>query len=275
MLDTVHNTIKELLYAKGQIDPLEVDLAFNPPTKEWVNSRTVPTLNFFLYDLEENTELRQADYDLISSKNAKGMGSSTRRVPAKRFDLHYMVSAISSVIDDEHMLLWRAMVTLLKNPSVPEQFLPETILKLELPVKGRVSQPDDGPRPVDLWSALETPPRPSLLYILTVPVDLETGFESPLVLTRTARYRLLEQESAAAEESFHIGGTVKDRLGKPISGASVGLLGHDAILSDALGRYVLTRVPSGAAKLEVSLDGKKAKAFTLEIPSDSYDVILE
>lgn len=275
MLDTVHNTIKQMLYAKGQIDPNEVDIEFNPPTKEWVNSRTVPTLNFFLYDLEENTELRQSDYDKISSKNAKGISSSIRRVPARRFDLHYMVSAISSVIDDEHLLLWRAMVTLLKNPSIPEQFLPENILKLELPVKGRVSQPDDGPRPMDLWSALETPPRPSLLYVLTVPVDLETGFESPLVLTRTARYRLLEQESSASEVAFHIGGVVKDRLGAPLAGAKVNLLGHDALLSDSLGRFVLTHVPAGEAKLEVSIDGKKPKVVKLEIPSDNYDVTLE
>ena len=275
MLDTVHNTIKQMLYAKGQIDPNEVDIEFNPPTKEWVNSRTVPTLNFFLYDLEENTELRQSDYDKISSKNAKGISSSIRRVPARRFDLHYMVSAISSVIDDEHLLLWRAMVTLLKNPSIPEQFLPENILKLELPVKGRVSQPDDGPRPMDLWSALETPPRPSLLYVLTVPVDLETGFESPLVLTRTARYRLLEQESSASEVAFHIGGVVKDRLGAPLAGAKVNLLGHDALLSDSLGRFVLTHVPAGEAKLEVSIDSKKPKVVKLEIPSDNYDVTLE
>jgi Pvc16 N-terminal domain/Carboxypeptidase regulatory-like domain len=275
VLDTVHNTIKELLYAKGQIDPTEVEIEFNPPTKDWVNSRVAPTLNFFLYDLEENTDLRQADYDLISSKNAKGVSSSTRRVPPKRFDLHYMVSAISTVIDDEHLLLWRAMVTLLKNPTIPEQFLPENILKLELPVKGRVSQPDDGPRPMDLWSALETPPRPSLLYVLTVPVDLETGFESPLILTRTARYRLLEQESAAAEVAFHIGGVVKDRLGSPISGANVGLIGHDKLRSDSLGRFVLTHVPAGEVKLEVSLEGKKSKTVTLEIPSDNYDVTLE
>ena len=275
MLDTVHNTIKELLYAKGQIDPLEVEIEFNPPTKEWVNSRTVPTLNFFLYDLEENTELRQADYDKISSKNAKGVASSTRRVPARRFDLHYMVSAISSVIDDEHLLLWRVMVTLLKNPSIPEQFLPEAILKLELPMKGRVSQPDDGPRPMDLWSALETPPRPSLLYVLTVPVDLEIGFESPLVLTRSAKYRLLEQESSAAEVAFHIGGVVKDRLGSPIAGARVNLLGRDVLLSDTLGRFVMTHVPAGEARLEVSIDGKKIKTVKLEIPSDNYDVTLE
>ena len=275
MLDTIHHTIKELLYSKGQIDPLEVEIEFNPPTKDWVNSRVSPTLNFFLYDLEENTELRQADYDLISGKNAKGMASSTRRVPPRRFDLHYMVSAISTVIDDEHLLLWRAMVTLLKNPTIPEQFLPETILKLELPVKGRVSQPDDGPRPMDLWSALETPPRPSLLYVLTVPVDLETGFESPLVLTRTARYRLLEQESSASEVAFHIGGVVKDRLGTPIPGASVNLLGRDPLLTDALGRFVMTHVPAGEAKLEVNMDGKKPKTLKLEIPSDNYDVTLE
>jgi Pvc16 N-terminal domain/Carboxypeptidase regulatory-like domain len=275
MLDSVHNTLKQLIQTKGQIDPMDVEIEFNPPTKDWVNARTMPTLNFFLYDLEENTELRQSDYDLISSKNAKGMNSSVRRVPARRFDLHYMVSAISSVIEDEHLLLWRAMVILLKNPTIPEEFLPDSVKKLELPMKGRVSQPDDGPRPMDLWSALETPPRPALLYVLTVPVDLEIGFESPLILTRSARYRLLEQEDAAAEVAFHIGGVVKDRLGSPISGANVGLIGHDKLRSDSLGRFVLTHVPAGEVKLEVSLEGKKSKTVTLEIPSDNYDVTLE
>ncbi len=273
MLDTVHNTIKELLYSKGHVDPLEVAIEFNPPTKDWVNARTMPTINFFLYDLEENTELRMSDYEMVSSRDARGMGSATRRVPARRFDLHYMVSAISSVIDDEHSLLWRAMVTLLKNPDIPEELLPEAVKKLELPIKGRVSQPDDGPRPMDLWSTLESAPRPSLLYVMTVPVDLETGFESPLILTRSVRYQLVEQESADAV-GYHIGGVVKDRLGSPIVGASVQLAGRDALRSDALGRFVLTHVLAGEAKLEVSLDGKK-RTVKLEIPSDNYDVILE
>jgi hypothetical protein len=55
----------------------------------------------------------------------------------------------------------------------------------------------------------------------------------------------------------------------------VNLVGRDSLLSDALGRFVMTHVPAGEAKLEISIEGKKPKTVNLEIPSDNYDVTLE
>jgi Pvc16 N-terminal domain/Carboxypeptidase regulatory-like domain len=272
MLADINNTLRQLIYTRAKLEPSEVDIQFDAPTKEWVNSRTKPTVSFFLYDLEENTELRRNALEATQVRSASGGSISVKRPPPRRFNLNYMVSAISTVVEDEHHLLWRVMSALLKNPTIPDELVPDIVRQFEIPLHGRVSQPDDGPRPIDLWNSLETAPRPSLLYVLTVPVDLETEFTAPLVLTRTLRYNT--QEGTFVEAQHHIGGRVVDKLGAPIAGALV-VRNTTQIRTDVNGRFVLVGVPEGAVNLEVSVDGKKPRKVKLEVPADHYDVIVE
>ena len=185
MLADISQTLRDLIYSRAKLESSDVDISFEAPTKEWVNSRTKPAISFFLHDLEENTDLRRTAMELMPVRSVGGNSVGVRRAPPRRFNLHYMVSAISTVVEDEHHLLWRVMSALLKNPTLPEDVVPESVKRLEVDLLGRVSQPDDGPRPIDLWNSLETAPRPALLYVLTVPVDLEAEFTAPLVLTRT------------------------------------------------------------------------------------------
>lgn len=272
MLSDINQMLRDLMYAKARLEPAEVDIQFDAPTKEWVNSRTKPTVSFFLYDLEENTELRQSALETMQVRGANGGSIAVKRPPPRRFNLHYMVSAISTVVEDEHHLLWRVMSALLRNPTIPEEFISEAVKRLEIPLHGRVSQPDDGPRPIDLWSSLETAPRPALLYVLTVPVDLEMEFTAPLVLTRTLRYQTTA--GVLAESTHHIGGKVVDKLGSPFQNVRVSYRGTE-LRTDINGRFVLVGVPEGAITLDVRAEDKKPRKVTLTVPSDNYDVILE
>src|SRR5260221_3969921 len=78
----------------------EVDISFKPPTAEWVHSLLMPTINFFLFDLQENTDLRRTG--MQTSRNGS---QASHRMPPRRFDLRYMVSALTTEIEDEHLLL--------------------------------------------------------------------------------------------------------------------------------------------------------------------------
>ncbi len=272
MLSDINQTLRQMIFERARLDPSEVEIQFDAPAKEWINSRTKPTISFFLYDLEENTELRQSAMEAVQVRGANGNTISVKRPAPRRFNLNYMVSAISTVIEDEHHLLWRVMSALLRTPVIPEEFISENVKRLEIPLRGRVSQPDDGPRPIDLWNSLETAPRPSLLYVLTVPVDLETEFTAPLVLTRTLRYNTVE--GVFADAFHHIGGRVVDKLGAPMQNARVMRNGTE-IRTDQNGRFVIVSVPEGVMQLEVNLDGQKPRKVKLEVPSEHYDVILE
>jgi hypothetical protein len=272
MLSEFNQTLRDLIYARAKIDPLDVDISFDAPTREWVGARTKPTVNLFLYDLEENTELRRNGLEALPMRGAGPEARAVHRLPPRRFDLNYMVSAISTVVEDEHHLLWRVMSALLRSPVLPEEYISENVKRLEVDLRGRVSQPDDGPRPVDLWNSLETAPRPALLYVLTVPVDLETEFTAPLVLTRTLRYQT--QEGSIVEAIHHIGGRVIDRLGTPQVGVEV-RYGATRLTTDVDGRFVLVGVPEGSVKVEVVQNGKKARTVTLEVPSEHYDISID
>ena len=270
MLTELHATLRTLLYDRGLIDRAEVDIEFAAPAKSWINGRTRPTINFFLYDIDENTDLRNT-----AVQTSRGNGVGVHRMAPRRFDLRFMVSAITTVIEDEHLLLWRALVTLMKYSTIPAELVPPSARVHELPVATKVTKPDDSPRPLDLWSALETPPRPALLYVVTLPVDLEIMLESPLVLTRTTRY-LRPLDGGPVEQGVHIGGVVRDRRGRPLAGARVAAAGKvfEATTS-AEGEFVLPDVGTGPVTLRVSREGRPEKRVTFEIPSDRYEIVVD
>ncbi|HEY7637520.1 MAG TPA: DUF4255 domain-containing protein, partial [Gemmatimonadales bacterium] len=223
MLAELHTSLQHLLRERGLLDVRDVDIEFDPPAKAWIAARIRPTLNLFLFDIQENTELRQT-----AMETTRGNGRGIHRMPPRRFDLRYLISALTTDVLDEHLLLWRAMVTLLKHPVLPVELLPESIRRHDLPVQASLSKGEDGPRPLDIWSALESPPRPSLLYTVTVPVDLEIAIETPLVFTRTARYTQVREAGAGQDVGTHIGGVLRDRKGLPIAGARVSVEGRVA-----------------------------------------------
>jgi len=199
MFPEIHDTVAALLNRYGKIDPQEVEVTFEPPTRERVQSLLRPVINFFLLEIQENTDLRQTNRQTLREP-----GQALHRMPPRRFDLRYMVSALATVVEDEHILLWRTLTTLLKYDKFPEEVLSEPLRGLDPLPTARVLQPEEGPRLLDYWSALGVPPRPALLYAVTVAVDLDITLTSPLVLSRTVRYTRLptadEEEAAASEE---------------------------------------------------------------------------
>jgi hypothetical protein len=272
MLADLHVSLQHLLRERGLLDARDVAIEFDPPVKSWVAGRTQPTLNLFLFDLQENTELRQTGME-----TTRGNGRGVHRMPPRRFDLSYLVSALTTDVMDEHLLLWRAMVTLLKHPVLPVEFLPESISRYDLPVQANVSRAEDGPRPLDIWSALVSPPRPSLVYVVTVPVDLEIAIEAPLVFTRTARYAQVLEAGAGQDVGTHIGGVLRDRKGLPIAGARVSVEGRVApeATTNAAGEFTLAGMPTGAVTLRVVRDRSVPKLVKVQVPSDSYEIVTD
>lgn len=165
------------------VQGLLADLRFDLPARQWVGSLQRPTVNFFLYDIQENTELRQPNPHAGRAK-----GEVAHRLPSRRFDLRYLVAAFCSVAADEQLLLWRVLAALLKHPELPVDALPEELRGLEAPLPTRVGRPDDAPRALELWNALDLPPRPALFYTVTAPLDLEVEFSAPLVLSTMTHF---------------------------------------------------------------------------------------
>jgi hypothetical protein len=282
MLLELHNTIQRLIYERGNISPHEVDIMFEAPTRERIDKLIRPAINLFLFDLQENTELRQSDFERTRSN-----GRAERRMAPRRFDLRYMVSALTTEVEDEHELIWRVLLTLVRYPLFPQELLSEELRSLQPAPTTKVSQADEGQRLSTIWTTLGVPPHPALYYVVTVPVEMNLVIEAPLVLTRTARYMRTHAKEVPPEIATQIGGVVRSAEGKPLANVKVALEGRAAIGSETNeeGHFVLAGVPSGTVKLRLSRPDGAAKIVTVEVPqprleatsSDErpYDIVLE
>ena len=165
MLPELHELFRELIYRRGAIDASEVDVTFDPPTQEWVDGLVRPTLNFSLVDAQENLNLRHA-----SPQTVRTNGHTQVRMPPRRVDLRYLVTAITTDTEDSQRLLWRALVTLMRTPELSPDSLPEEVRRqVEAPLVVRVAQQDAGINVLDFWSAVGANARPAFVCVLTVP----------------------------------------------------------------------------------------------------------
>lgn len=268
MLLELHNSIRRLLYERGRINPREVDIRFEAPIRERVEKLTRPTINIFLFDVQENRDRRQSDFQPTRTN-----GHFERRLLLRRFDLRYMVSILTTSSEDEYLLLWRVLATLVQHPQFPEELLSEELRQLETALATQVSQDDVGERLSSLWSGLGVSPHPALFYVVTVPLDISQAIEAPLVLTRTTRYSRLHGKGMTPDIRTQIGGIVRGGTGEPLANVKVALEGSAAIESatNAEGRFVLRGVPAGTVKLRVTQADGTQKVVTVDVPGSQSE----
>jgi hypothetical protein len=280
MLLIIHHVLRRLLYERGQISEQEVEISFEAPTRERIESLWQPTISLFLYAVQENVELRQHGYQAVTAN-----GRAERRPLPRRFDLRYMVSAISSEIEDEHQLLWRVLTTLLRYPQLPEELLPEELRATGVPLVTRLCQEPAEQLLLNLWSGLGVPPRPALTYAVTVPIELALVREAPLVLTRTARYRD-RQGRDLREQGVQLGGVVRSRQGLALAGVRVALEGRaEEVITDEQGRFLLRNLPPQRVALRLTpkegaprrltLDYELSRPSTASRAMLAYEIVLD
>ncbi|WP_052890464.1 Pvc16 family protein [Thermogemmatispora carboxidivorans] len=286
MLLTMQTVLRRLLYERGQISEREVDIIFEAPTTERIERLWQPTISLFLYAIHENVELRQSSYQTVAAN-----GRAERRPLPRRFDLRYMVTAISSEIEDEQQLLWRVLTTLVRHPQIPEAYLPLEVQALGIPLVAHVGREDEQQVLLSLWNSLGSPPRPALAYTVTVPIELAPVAEAPLVLQRTARYRRLSPgEEQASESGIQLGGLVRNQQGQALAGVHVALEGYaEESITDSTGRFVLGHLPPQRAILRLTPPTGPARRLVIDYGDDaapaadqpgprsvlSYEIVLE
>jgi hypothetical protein len=112
-------------------------------------------------------------------------------------------------------------------------------------------------------------------------MDLTIAVEAPQVLTRAARHRRKNDREADAapagdEVRIQIAGTVRNGAGEPLAGVTVLPEGSGRGVLTALdGRYVLRGLSQGIVRLVVSRRDGGAKPVQFQVPSRSYDIVLD
>ncbi len=270
MTNDLHRALTRLVGEYGQI-PDDILVRFDCARREWIDSQTRPVINFFLFAVLENTEKRRTNFETV-----RGNGIALKRMWPRRIDLHYMVSVLTTDVQDEHDILWRLLAVLMKFEELPREIFPEPG-ETEACVTARISNDDDVSRFVDIWGALGTPPHPSLHYVVTAPLDLEVVLRSPLVLTQTTRYTTGARCDEMADAHIRIGGTVRDKDGRPIGGVEVKVAGFagEGSYTGNDGRFVLRGLPRGPVSLDVCHTGGIQRHLIPGVPQETYDITLD
>jgi hypothetical protein len=269
MISDLDETLKQLLIKKEAFDPAEVDISFNTPDREWSASISKPTVNFYLYDIRENHELRSTEWVIEKDQN----GIATRRKNPSRIDLSYLITVWTNDIEDAHRLLWHVLLTLSRYPSLPEELLSGQLAGQKYPIKTTAAQPDGlFKNPADFWGALDNKLKPSINYVVTLPLDLEVAFAAPLVRTKTLEFKAPDTD---IERLVQVAGVVHE-AGKPTQGIPrAKVVAKEARMTaetDDQGHYSFPKLTEGRHTFEVLVSGKKVKEVSVTIPSASYDL---
>ncbi len=164
-------------------------------------------------------------------------------------------------------------LTLFRFPVLPHEILKGKLAEQKYIIQTNTAQPDGlFNNPSDFWAALDNEIKPSVNYVVTLPLDLSIAFTSTVARTATLGVKPKDGE---AEQLIQISGIVH-AAGEPakyITGATV--LAKEAgmtAVSDAEGKYVFSRIPPGKHTFQVSQDGKKQKEFKVTVPGKDYNL---
>ncbi len=201
MFAELDETIRQLLIDHIPLDLDEVDVSFDAPDRDWSARLSRPTVNCFLYDVRQNLERRDAEWTVSRDLRTKTV---TRKQGPLRIDATYYVTVWARMPEDEHRLLWRVLSVLARFTVLPAGLLAGELQDQPYPLQARVAQPaEQHTTSTDLWQALDNRVRPSLSYVITLALDPQLEFVSPVVFTRVARVRTQLHGTGSTEEFIH------------------------------------------------------------------------
>jgi hypothetical protein len=168
VIHEIDESIRRLVL-RDAVNGSGVELSFEAPTKEWASRRNTPTINIYLYDIREDLERREVEYEEI--RDAEGRVTE-RRSPPRRYTLSYLVTVWTQRPEDEHQVLSSLLAAFLQSDRLPPDVLSETLAAQPYAIRMTAGLPPPRDRALaDLWSALGGELKPSLDLVVTVPFD--------------------------------------------------------------------------------------------------------
>lgn len=228
MIHDIDESLRELVH-RDVVNGANVEVAFDAPTKDWASRRTGPTLNLYLYDIQEDMQRRAVQFEEV--RDNRGIVTDRRMLPRK-FRLSYLVTAWTQRPEDEHRLLGAVLGCFLRSDALPSEVLKGSAADAEEPIRTTIGLPLPKDRQLsDIWSALGGELKPALDLVVTAPLDArrlqEVGppvTEEPRISvggggpSEVARIRRRSGKVPAAEGTMSIEETVHG--GKPVAPAA-------------------------------------------------------
>lgn len=266
MFADLDETLKQLLVREVPLPPSDADIAFERPDRERTARFSRPTVDLFLFSIDENLELMQSGWNVTRHPD----NSTTLRWPELRVDLRYLVTVWTQEIDDEHNLLFHLYRTFRRFAVLPTDILQGAMTRQTRPIPIIIERGEISPL-MDLWTAMDSTVRTSLVLKATVEVDLNDVRQLPAVRSSGLR---IGPMGGPSEARFDIAGRVRNEQGDPVSGASVRAGSRKVpAFTDGEGCYRITSLPEAPVEIFASAQGFQAQSRTVALPGD-YDFTL-
>jgi hypothetical protein len=273
MIDDLDEALRDLLIRELPVQNSEIDIAFEQPKRDWSARLSRPTVNLYLHDIRENAKLRR---EQVPYEVARNQSTVVQQRQPFRVDLHYLITTWAMAPEDEHRLLARTLMALMRFPEFPADLLPEGLQDQPIPIPLRVGQSDTLDKPSDLWSVMDNQQRPGIVLTATLSFTAYPSVEKPL--TRTAEYRSRRSDTEDAGGVSHgaiaVRGAVISK--KPLSGLKVTVLerGTEAEITPT-GEFGIRNLQPGEYTLEVTAEGHPTTKHKIVVPAANYDIKLK
>ncbi|GJL61820.1 MAG: hypothetical protein NPIRA04_04740 [Nitrospirales bacterium] len=265
MIKHLDETIKRVIHQKAGFSPEEVEIAFDQPTGTWANALTRPTLNCYLYDIRENLDLR--NYEV--TRESLPEGKIREALSPMWLDLTYIITAWTTVVEDEHEILWRAIAALANTNPIPWELCEEPLKAQPVPIETQTAQVTEALSNLsDLWNVMDNQLKPAFNHRVTLAMDRDLTVIYPMVLTKQVSVHRQAHEPRSLAEYFQVGGVVfRKKTKQPIAEAEIispqqGI----TVKSDEFGRYKLSSLERGEHRLHIRVDEDMIEK-TIEVPS--------
>lgn len=183
MLDDLDKTLEELL--KRELPPALAEgatISFATPDSEFATKVRLPAIDFFLYDVRENVELRNNQWLVERNSN----GTATKKRPPVRVDCSYLITvwpAESADVQTEHRLLGAVMKVLARYSKLPDEILQGNLKGQDPPLRTSALIPSQLQSLGEFWQAMGGKPKAALNYTVTLSMEVSEIAETVSLVT--------------------------------------------------------------------------------------------
>ncbi len=165
MLNLIDASLESFLRSTVPLSAEDVDVAFEPPDRDWSAKLNRPTVNLFLWDIRKSASRARSGVEEIERD-----GRLVRRMALPRVELRYLVTAWTSDHGDERALLSGLMRAILAHAEMPSTYVHEQLA--EMPPLA-LNMPRTGEDQVDVFKALEGQLKPGINLVVVAAVDTD------------------------------------------------------------------------------------------------------
>jgi hypothetical protein len=163
VLGLIDESLEAFFRATVPLGATDVDVAFEPPERDWSAKLTRPTVNLFLWDIRRAGNRAKSGMETFEHD-----GQTVRRMALPVVELRYVVTAWTSDHGDERALLAGLMRTILAHGEIPAVYLAPELAALGPPV---VFMARSGEEHLDVFKVIGGQLKPGINIVVHAKVD--------------------------------------------------------------------------------------------------------